>query len=237
MKRTSRQAFGPASSSLAVRRPVKTIRRTPISRPVASFGFRGSRPGQKEKKYTTVSISTGDVFSTWNVFCINKVAVGDNYTDRDGRQILVKSIQIKANLQPTDGGTVDHIHRFIVFVDKQNNSNDPEGNGAPAQAEMALLLDSVGNMHSLLNPTQAGRFQVLKDYNFVVSGTTGDRNPKCFRDFKLFKKVNIPVMYSGSTAAASAIMQNAIYVAYASGCTTGNGDQINGQVRIRFTDV
>lgn len=185
-------------------------------------------------------MSVLDLLNQWNVFCLNKCAAGDTSSTRDGRKIVVKSVQLRGGLHPTDTSTLDHSVRIILFVDKQNNNNDPVGAAAAATTEMGLVLASNTETISMLNSTTAGRFQIIKDWTLFIPGYaagTGVSNPKSWKDFKYFKKLELPTHYSGTTDSAGVINDNALYIAMYSDAATGTGSRIDMEARVRFLDV
>jgi len=193
-----------------------------------------------ERKYIDTELDISDLTSQWNVHLCNGVATGDSYDSRDGRKVVVKSIQIRGTISPTDAQVVNRHHRMILFVDKQNSSNDPTGAGAPATAEMALLLRDNTDSHSMLNPVTSGRFQILKDWSFSLGfsdTTNGAIQDPTWKDIKLYKKLNIPVLYSATTGGASAINDKALYIAVMNTASTGTGSKVFLDVRVRFLDV
>lgn len=244
MKRSYKKSFGASSSSNG---GGGQRRRVAVRRPQATSGFRPQVPAARigsnaiEKKYIDTEIDYADLTTQWQVHLCNGVATGDSYDTRDGRKTVVKSIQIKGGFHPSDTTVSDRVHRCILFIDKQNNSNDPTGAGAAATAEMTLLLRDPTDTYSMLNPVTSGRFQVLKDWTFSLNGTEGSNGndgiaPK-FKDIKLYKKLNIPVMYSGTGATAASINDKAIYLAMMDSVATGLGSRVSMDIRVRFLDV
>jgi len=194
-----------------------------------------------ERKYIDTDVEVADMTAQWNVFCLNAVATGDSYDTRDGRKAVMKSIQLRGTMSNYDGGVLQRHHRMILFVDKQNSSNNPVGAGAPATAEMALLLKDETDSHSMLDPSTSGRFQILKDWSFSLGlndGTTGYCQPPVYKDIKLYKKINVPTLYSGTGATAASINDKAIYLAVMNTvASAGTGSKLYMNARVRFIDV
>lgn len=194
-----------------------------------------------EKKYIDQRIEVNDLVDSWYLWCLNGVATGDSYDTRDGRKIVVKSVQLRGTVQNTDNVVLQRKNRMILFMDKQNNSVDSSGNGAPATAEMTSLLQDAGQVNSMLNPTTAGRFQILKDWSFTLGlndGTTGYCQNPTWKDIKLYKKLNIPVLYSNTTNSPASINDKAIYLAFYNNVSSaGTGSAIRMDMRTRFLDV
>lgn len=146
------------------------------------------------------------------------IAQGDGESNRDGRQVRLVSLQMRGYLSwaasdttafPTRG-----VVRILVVWDKQTN-------GAQLNAE-DVLLDPTDTDHDLIamrNLQYSQRFQVLKDFFVGKPPTTSGGDADSFatgaatQEFNCYIKLpNIPVTYSGTTAAIGSITDNSLHV-------------------------
>lgn len=172
-----------------------------------------------------------------NASCINAIAQGDGESNRDGRKCIIKSIQIKGQLNSTvQSDQADVIEppmvRVMVYIDYQTN-------GAQCNSE-DVLNDAAGlDMCSLRNLQYSRRFHTLYDRVFTMApataGTDGANTMSVnFRPifFQVFKKMNLEVNFTGTTSDIANITDNSIHVlAIASGAGLAT---IGYQSRVRF---
>jgi len=179
------------------------------------------------------------------------VAQGAGPTQRIGRTIVVKSMEMKIGLQgiwvppPAGAQALGSIsYRVDVLLDKQTNG--AICTGADIYDTSVAGTDATNRFMNLYNEN---RFTLLKRWQ-------GDLNPPSFaagvtatalqqqvsaqRDLVLSKRCNIPVEYSGATGQLAEVRSNQIYVVY-SQTQNGTAGQVLLQVntadyRIRYYD-
>ncbi len=156
-------------------------------------------------------------------FCL--IQQGIQETGRIGRKCVVKSVAFRYTVAtPTDAILGDTI-RIIIVWDKQANGSIPAVTG---------VLDTA-SLSSYLNLENSGRFVVLMNrfhtINIMASGTaTGTWPNEQYHTF--FKKVNIPIEFSGTAGVIGEITSNNIYAIYIT--ANGNAGVFDSKVRIRF---
>lgn len=172
-----------------------------------------------------------------NASCLNAIAQGDGESNRDGRKCLLKSLQIKGQINSTvQSDQADIVEppmcRVVVVIDHQTN-------GAQLNSE-DVLKDAAGlDMCSLKNLQYSRRFTTLYDQVHTLSPAVAGSDGACTMSvnfspcyFQLYKKLNLPVNFTNTTSDIANIMDNSIHViAIASGsglCTLGY------QSRVRF---
>lgn len=171
----------------------------------------------------TYTGTTGERFlSAGSLLLLNGCSTGDGYTNRDGRSIRIKSVDIKVNIFAGGGGTTPEINRILIFIDKDPNAS---------QAGITDVL-STNSPDSPRNLDFRKRFVILKDKRFVV--VPNQSNEAVI--WKYYKKLNMHTIFNADTGATiSAIQSNALYMMIISDQPTG-GAYLYGSSRVRFID-
>lgn len=184
-------------------------------------GFRGI-----ENKFVDYSLAGGEVLNTVagslhdpSQGCLNAISQGDGENQRDGRKCTLTSIYIRGDIQLSsrDEATqppTPQCVRIALVWDKQANAAQTN----PTDVFEVTALNIVP--HNFRNLQNTTRFQVLHDETVVVdfaAGATGSVlgnadwvGGKSF--FKIYKKLNIPVLFNNSTADISTITNNALHL-------------------------
>lgn len=204
--------------------------------PLRTGGFFGSwnRPGQLGPELKTIdTIASSQSLSTaGTLILLNGVAQGDDYNTRDGRKIIMKSINLKVYVSNIVNAIADgDLMRVMVLYDSQSNG------AAPTAGNILQTVSALAPMN-LDNRT---RFKVLFDKwqkinGFNYSGgvlTAGTYTPPLF---KLYKKLMLDVQFSGTTAAIGSISCGSIYLLVLSQTSTGAA-AFDVDSRIRFTEL
>lgn len=196
--------------SLSNRKPARVPLRARIKGAIAPTG--------KELKYVDTVISQ-KADSTGALTPLNLIAVGDDNTTRDGRQVTIKSVQLKLNATEEVSTTVPQICRAMVVWDNAVNGVGPN------ISDIISPQNSAG--FAVVNNQQ--RFTVLMDRRFDHRGM---HEAAYVLDF--YKKLNHITQFNGTTAAIGSIQNGALYLLTI-------GDQIDattvaGSVRVRFCD-
>ncbi len=176
------------------------------------------------------TVPTGGTIETSGTVNVIAQAVGDS--GRVGRKVVVRSIGWRYNLL-LDGTTVvsamQDTVRLILYQDKQCNK---------ATAAVTDILASA-NYQSFNNLNNKGRFLVLHDNVLTVNASaafgngTTNSSASASANGSFFKKVNIPIEFSGANGTIGEITSNNLAVLAIS--QTGNAD-LDSIVRLRFTD-
>ncbi len=149
-----------------------------------------------------------------NVNCLNACAQADGESDRDGRKCIIKSLHIRGRLalDAAAGATVasGRLVRILVVHDKQTN-------GLQLNSE-DVLLGGADPVTSHRNLQFTNRFRVLKDQIFHLNtqaaagnGTAND-SAAFLQYFNWNFKLNIPTIYSATTAVIASITDNSLHV-------------------------
>lgn len=163
-----------------------------------------------------------------------KVKQGISQSERIGRKICVKTIQIACEVRfepgtASDAGALVHIY---LVVDKQTN-------GAALTAGQVWSSTQPGQ--ALRNMEYVSRFTILKHYVFRFQPTglnvAGTGHNKTYQMWQDYVKCSIPIEYSSTTGDVSEIRHNNLcLVTGVSGAGAADNVSINGLIRIRYTD-
>jgi len=174
---------------------------------------------------------TGEVPATGQ---LNLIPQGTTESQRIGRKCVVKSIQIKGELETNFAAAAQAdapniIYMYLVW--------DKQCNGAAAAA--TDVLTSATFRLALNNMANSGRFVILKKWTVPmnpVSGVTGAFGG-VKRPINFYKKCSIPIEFSSTTGAITEIKSNNLFLL--AGCSPDGGDDgtsFDGVCRLRYSD-
>lgn len=205
----------------------------------------------KEMKYADFGSSgtcgasiAGGILDPNGVFCINAVAAGDGSQNRDGRRILMKSIDIQLVLKkkgngesPWGAGYSDPSNLTVaVILDRQTN------------AAQCIGTDVFTDVGSGANPYRRleyeNRFRILWFKQFALSAgpvndsvtaTVGNYAvSRRFHRMRIFKKLNIPVTFKTTGGSVSDIVDNSLHIFIMDNANLCDYDYT---CRLRFIDI
>lgn len=172
---------------------------------------------------------------------ISTPAVGDSEQNRDGKRIVINSVQIRGfinapgALNQTTGQIATSVYVALV-LDTQTNGAQMNSEDCFKNTGAAAILAASPMRNLLFGP----RFKILKSWlinseapSLTYDGTniewSGWR-----KDFDCFLKVNIPVNFNaGTTASVANVIDNSLHIiAYTSNASTA--PTIGYNARIRF---
>lgn len=140
-----------------------------------------------EKKTFDTNL-TGFISQTGSIDCLTSIRQGDDYNMREGRSILLKSLQIVGNYQvnPDSEARPVAILRFILVRDNGYTGVTPT---------LSQILDSELDVQSLRNPEPANmkRFTTIWDKQYKLT-----RNAYAYQRINLFKKMHQHVKFDGT---------------------------------------
>jgi len=152
---------------------------------------------------------------------VTNIAQGDDFNNRDGRKIKLKSLTMRFTLGGTQG------HRLVVVLDKSPNGILPTW-GEVFDTSIVTDLTYVP-----VNTNTGGRFQILKDYTAPNGiNQSGDSAVVLFDKFYLNLDRVATTTYSGTGSSVANQAQNHIYLFYV-GVTSST---LNGSVQVRYVD-
>lgn len=163
----------------------------------------------------------------------NDMAQGDDVQNRIGRQVKVRSFELRGIVFPEDTTTVDTLVKVSLVWDKQPNSAVVPGVADIFNADAST---------SFINLNNRKRFTILKEQLFAV-GATNNTATQAFAHapslYKIDWKVNLKnrlTTYSG-TGSSNTIATGALLLVLTSTAAAGQAASVGYSTRLRFTDA
>ena len=212
---TEAKAMRDAASMVARRAPV-IVGPNPAQR--------GLQLAQGEFKSVDV-VNGADVNTTGFVTLLNGMTRGDDISQRIGREVTLRSVQLTYQIGSKNNTGTDQYVRVMLVYDRQANGST------------ALISDilSGSNTYAPRNLENRHRFKILfgRMISLNASGEAGSR-----RVFKFYRRLNHPVTFNGNTGGTIADIQTgALYFvgigSAAAGATCARGVL---QSRVRYQD-
>lgn len=159
---------------------------------------------------------------------LNGISRGTDSTNRIGRSIKVKSIEINMYMYASTSATTEMFARFILILDKEPNGL------APSFGDILQSTSSPTNLISPRNLDNRKRFIILKDQlrKFSSSGNNDAQG------FEFYKKMDFHTIYNaGDTGTISDIDSNSLYLCVVGSDPSSTHSPIyNFYSRIRYLD-
>lgn len=184
-----------------------------------------------ELKYVDVALANYVCDTTGTVTALNLLAIGDDNTSRDGRQVTIKSVQVRGIVKQIDTACGPTLCRVMLVWDNAVNSG--------TIATIAQILSAASSCSfPLIDNSQ--RFTILWDH-YVALGLSVDTasqasNTSIPEAINYYKKLNLTTQYSGTTAAIGSIQNGALYLVTIGDQAAGAGGNFQAVTRVRFTD-
>lgn len=142
-----------------------------------------------EKKTYDVEIINSTQGTTGSIVELTGMAQGDDYNGRDGRSILLKSLEVKGVMVRNTSST-STIIRIILFKDNNADGSNPT----------ALELLTTDSNNSLRNaaPHNMKRFHIYVDKVYMLDAAKSN-----LAKFDFYKELNHHVKYASSAASTS----------------------------------
>lgn len=231
----------PPTSAIVRKRKARSTRKyTPYKK-----GPGYTRTGGYYGRYQPVSLANSELkffdstFSSTNVpsagsivlDSLHKVPSGTGESQRVGRKIVVKAINIKmvTTLQEqTFTNTTDDGLRYIVYMDKQCNG----------QAAAVTDILETATYLSFNNLSNKNRFTILMDkyvdIHATAAGGSTFQSGKVAMTHTWYKKLSFPVEFNSTTGAISEIRSMNVGVLIISDNARVD---CNAQIRVRYLDA
>jgi len=179
-------------------------------------------PGELKSVDSTVNIAAD---STGGVQLLNGIARGDEISERNGRQVTLKSIEMRLRCKASNGSGIDQQHRVIVVYDRQTNA---------AAAGIADVLSSANVLYPR-NLENRRRFRILFD-RIIQLNASGEPNSE--KMIKWYRRLNHPVTFNAGDAGTVAdITTGSLYfMVLGTEAPGGTAGYASGRVRVRFDD-
>ncbi len=187
----------------------------------------------REFKFEESTINDAVVSTTGTIQGqIFTIPQGDDIESRDGNKIVLTSINARfiATLPATSTVTeTADVIRVVLVVDNSANG------ALPSVADILSLTD----IQAFKNLNNTDRFRTILDktiaINALAGGSNGTTHQSFSRDisFKFFKKLNLPIKYTGTSGLIGTIASNNIVCLYIS---EAGFVGLQGEFRVRYTD-
>lgn len=179
-------------------------------------------PGELKSVDTTVNAAAD---MTTAVQLLNGIPRGDEISQRNGRQVTLKSIEMRLKSRSTAGTGVDQQHRVLIVYDRQTNA---------AAAAVTDVLASANVLYPR-NLENRRRFRILFD-RIIQLNASGEPNSE--KIIKWYRRLNHPVTFNaGNMGTVADITTGSLYIMVigteAAGATAGT---VSGRVRVRYDD-
>lgn len=195
--------------------------------------------GRPELKYVDTALTAGThIYGTTGLATpINLLAVGDDNNTRDGREVCIKSVQIKGVIRPLFASSAVSYPtrcRTMLVWDNANNST------ATSSANLTAALLTAVNSYSFPLVNNQQRFTILWDsaqpMGYMDNDAYGSVGPGC-QVVDFYKKLNVSTQYSGTTAVIESIQNGALWFVTLGDTADANAPVFYGNARVRFTDA
>jgi len=227
-------AMAKRSKERSIRRfitPAPQILYTPAATSTAAVrGWTGRRG---ELKYVDTAKATYVCNTTGTVTALNLIAQGDDVTNRQGRQVTLKSVRIHGYFGPTDTATLKNYARVMLVWDSQPNSG--------SIATIANILTAATSV-SALNLDNRQRFTVLRDFKMAYGGfsnaaTQAFAEAPTVGELDWFVNLRDAITtYSGTTATIGVVATGALLLISIGDQAGDDGTDFIAHARVRFTD-
>lgn len=171
----------------------------------------------QEKKSIDTTINANPS-TTATITLVNGCATGTDFTERIGRKIRIKSIQLR---MMTLGGIASANVRYALVMDRQANGVAPQ---------YADIFNGAG-VPEFNNLNNRNRFVILFDKLFSM-----DPDSNNAITIKKYMKKIIDVTYGGTAATIGSIQTNSIFFVAISNIAA-DLPAMTGRCRIRFVDA
>jgi len=229
-KSNKRKAYEDMSSSSKKSKTAKSYKHTPmrtqIKGSIAPYG------GKKELKYIDIAPASYVIDTTGVVTCLNLVAQETDNTNRVGKLITVKSVQIKGHALANAAAVTPQKGRVMLVWDNANNSS----------ATIAAISDilETADVNSMPKVNNSQRFTILWDYDFTL-GSLSSATPASGADacklVDYYRKLDNAVQYSSTGATIGNIQNGALLMVTLGSVAAGTAAAaLKASTRVRFTD-
>ena len=199
--------------------------RKPVYRPIMRVRAANSRFGglmHKELKFADYSRYGISVAQTMElslvdpetVDCLNGIAQGDGSQNRDGRSVMVKSIQISMHFANVDHvaatSVVSRIATIFLVQDTQTN--------AAQMGPGTMFVHAASAQLCRINPEWSRRFKVLYKKRLIFPISIGNDSATTMvahygaKMVDVYKKLNMPVTFTGAGGTVANINDNSLHL-------------------------
>jgi len=178
-----------------------------------------------EFKSIDLNDQTMDVNTTPHVFLLNGCARGPDINQRDGREIIMRSVQLRYHVGVTSGTGVGQFARVLVVYDRQTNAADIDATDVLSSATI------YGTRHL----DNRKRFTILYDRTHQLNAAT-ESGSEVFQTY--YRRLRHPVSFnSGDAATVACMVSGSLYLITIGNIDPGTTDAaMIFSSRVRFTE-
>lgn len=183
----------------------------------------------QEFKYRDLGTAAGGasqaVSTTGSVTLLNGLTVGSGATDRVGREVLLRSIELHLVATVTLTTGIDQTHRYMLVYDRQSNGT---------LATIANIITAIG-IPNVRNLDNRHRFKVLMDKRIHLDAS-GQGNSQQVIEF--YRHLRHPMQFNSSNNGDEGDITSGslLLVTIGSIAAGGTAGSCLYSTRVRFTD-
>lgn len=210
-------------------------------------GYSFSSVGGKELNFVDTAIAVAAVGNNdalnQNIL-LNGLAQGTSASQRVGRTVTMKSIELRLNHYSSNLHVTKNLSRYVIVLDKQPNA---------VLGRWADVYEGLGGItlpQDLRRISNKQRFWVLWDSGYVSLIGNSAKYPAPLADdvtvtdktetyTTMYKRINIPVQYNiGTDATIGSIQKNSLLFMCCSDdpAVASIAPSVYGNIRVRYTD-
>ncbi len=189
-----------------------------------------ARERKPELKWFDTSNAALNPFTTGDVINLTAIPQGDTAETRDGDVAMLKSLQIRLEL---DGNLMAGQNTELVrLVLIKKNFNSPVESGPTwAAGDVYETAEDIVSLREI-SGIEARKYSIFFDKTFkMIKDVDGTTNNKIF--WKYFKKLNHKIEFQGAAVIAQT---GGLFLMYIS-TAAENNINLNIRTRVRFTDI
>lgn len=223
--------------------PRTSVRKTGFKRPKresrvarsAVYSSYRHYPVRDTGEYKSIDQTVGNATldTTGSVTLLNGCARGTDINEREGREIDLRSVQLRMNISARSEAIVDQTVRVLLVYDRQTNGAAPG------------LTDIIrgGTVCGMRNLENRKRFKILMDYTVRLNANyTGGAslhtaaNNGVFKDY--YQRFNLPTTFnSGNAGTVADMATGSLYMVRVGEIAAGTAAaEVDFCSRVRYTD-
>lgn len=170
---------------------------------------------------------------------LNLIPIGDEYYERDGRQVLMTNLRVRGfiNKSTADTSNTSNVVRLVVVRWKK-----PQGAGTLAPEKVFQYVDEKTPDTAHDNVTLTRNYKFLEDYTILSDKLyiVGPQGHKMAQPFNINVKLNIRETFCGDATASTDIDDNGLYLLAFSdltNATEANNPAVYYQSILQYKDI
>lgn len=195
------------------------------------LGFAPRQFQRGEWKYLDTQFTHG-VFATPSQSLLNGLVPGTGASQRIGMKVAIRSIECRVTVNTYPASGLDNFVRWFIVIDKQANASPP-----------TAITDVLtpGSVLSFRNLANRRRFKIILDKMFYMGNSMNEHKDSDQRVFKYYLKFKTPIIVEYNTGTAGTVYDISAsslwFMSLGTATTAQTGSVLNGNIRIRYTDL